>query len=295
MGELAEVLAMAQSGISRHLAALKAAGLVQDRKEGTSNLFSLLESSEDVRAQALMPLVSQWLSELPEAEADRGRLGQVLAARRSHAVAFFQDVAPHWDGIRAAQHGEDLRDLALLELLPRNLSVLDVGTGHGLHAARRRLKGRSLHRRRSLGRHARTSPRETCGSLGIRRADLREGSMESLPVGSEDVDVVLGNMVLHHAEIPSQALEEMARVLRPGGRIVLTDLARHDLDWTREELADVWPGFEPRVLQQQLEEAGFDDVRVRRTGSCTLSRRGTKERHDVGRSCSRAGARASRT
>ena len=105
--------------------------------------------------------------------------------------------------------------------------------------------------------------------------------MEALPLEDASVDVVLANMALHHAEAPGEALAEMARVLAPGGRVVLTDLARHGLDWTREELGDAWPGFEPAELERRLAEAGFDEVSVQALGTCTLERRGTRERHLV--------------
>ena len=112
-------------------------------------------------------------------------------------------------------------------------------------------------------------------------ADLRVGDMESLPVDDGEVDVVLANMALHHAEVPAEALAEMARVLKPGGRVVLTDLAQHGLDWTREELADAWPGFEPAELERRLKAAGFASVSVETIGTCTLERQGTRERHLV--------------
>ena len=109
VGELSEVLGVAQSGISRHLAVLKAADLVVDRREGTSSFYSIPAAPSDERASALWSALGEWLADLPEARADHARLTRVLAARRSHA--YFQDVAPRWDSMRAAQHGENLRDL----------------------------------------------------------------------------------------------------------------------------------------------------------------------------------------
>ena len=111
--------------------------------------------------------------------------------------------------------------------------------------------------------------------------DLRLGGMESLPVESESVDVVLANMALHHAPQPVVALTEMKRVIRPGGRLVLTDLARHELEWTREELADEWPGFSQEELAGLLGQAGLTEINVRPMGTCNLARPGTRDASTV--------------
>ena len=105
--------------------------------------------------------------------------------------------------------------------------------------------------------------------------------MEELPVEDASVDVVLANMALHHAETPARAVAEMARVLRPGGRVVLTDLARHPHAWTKDELADEWPGFTPEELRLWLARARLVDANVRTIGTCTLTRSRTKESHAV--------------
>ena len=278
VGELADVLRVAQSGMSRHLAALKSAGLVADRREGTSSFYRITADPSDERAGALWPALRGWLAELPEAAADGARLEKVLEARRSRD--FFQEVAPHWDSIRAAQHGDDLRDLALLELVPRDLTVLDVGTGTGFM-----LLGVAPRVGRAIGVDA--SPamldqaRAALAESGVKNAELRHGRMDALPVEDASVDAVLCNMALHHAASPAAAVAEMARVLRPGGRVVLTDLARHAHAWTREELADEWPGFTPEELRSWLVKAGLRDASVRAVGTCTLSRTRPKERHAV--------------
>ena len=278
VGELAEILGVAQSGVSRHLAALKTSGLVDDRREGTSSLYTIAAEPTDERAGALWPTLREWLADLPHARADQARLQKVLAARRSRD--FFRDVAPHWDSMRAAQYGEDLRDLALLELIPRELSVLDVGTGTGFM-----LVGISPRVARVIGVDASAAmldqARANLAAAGIANADLRQGRMESLPVENASVDVVLANMALHHAEDPAKAIAEMARVLRPGGRLVLTDLARHPHEWTKDELADEWPGFTPDELRGWLGRVRLHDASVRTVGTCTLTRSRTKEKHEV--------------
>lgn len=281
VGELAQVLGLAQSGVSRHLAVLRAAGLVRDRREGTSNLYRLAQPPADPRAEELWPLVAAWIGELPEAHGDRERLDRVLRGRSASGSAeYFQEVAPSWDSLRAAQYGEELRHSALLELVARDLRVLDVGTGTGFMLLG--LAGRVRHligvdRSEAMLDRARENLRQA----GVAEPDLRLGGMESLPVETASVDVVLCNMALHHAAEPSVAAAEMARALAPGGRLVLTDLARHDLIWTREELADEWPGFAPEELRETLAEAGLADVRVRTVGTCSLQRRESSEKHAV--------------
>lgn len=294
VGELAQVLGHAQSGVSRHLAVLKAAGLVQDRREGTSTLYRLPDLPVDARAGEIWPLVGPWLAELPEAAEDRDRLERVVAARAGgRSDAWFQEVAPRWDSIRAAQYGEDLRHRALLELIPEDLTVLDVGTGTGfmllgLCDRVRRLVG--VDRSAAMLEEARRNLR----GAGIGEPDLRQGAMESLPIETASVDVVTCNMALHHAERPALALAEMRRVLAPGGRLVLTDLARHELEWTRDELADLWPGFAPDELAGLLGSAGFEQARVRPIGACRLARSGSRDgtEVDVLLATARAGAAA---
>ena len=247
VGELSEVLGLAQSGVSRHLAVLKAADLVTDRREGTSSFYSIALSRADEKASALWPALREWLGDLPDARADQRRLKGVLGARRSRD--FFQEVAPHWDSMRAAQYGEDLRNLALLELIPRDLTVLDVGTGTGfmlLGAAPRVAHVMGVDASPAMLEQA----RQNLVAAGHRKAELRQGRMEALPVDATSVDVVLANMALHHAEDPGRAIAEIARVLRPNGRVVLTDLAQHGHEWTKDELADEWPGFTPGQLRR---------------------------------------------
>ena len=152
VGEIAEILGAAQSGVSRHLAALKAAGLVADRREGTSSFYRIEADPSDERAAALWPALRDWLAGLSHAGVDESRTRKILAARRSRD--FFQDVAPHWDSMRAAQYGEDLRNLALLELIPRGMTVLDVGTGTGSENERTKSRrGISFHVRKQVARN----------------------------------------------------------------------------------------------------------------------------------------------
>ncbi|MBE0598007.1 MAG: methyltransferase domain-containing protein, partial [Desulfuromonadales bacterium] len=99
--------------------------------------------------------------------------------------------------------------------------------------------------------------KERVAAAGLSGIDLRLGEMTHLPLPDRDVETALLNMVLHHAPHPSAVLAELARVLTPGGTLVIADLRRHEREWARERMADQWLGFEPQELLGWLAQAGF--------------------------------------
>jgi ubiquinone/menaquinone biosynthesis C-methylase UbiE len=109
--------------------------------------------------------------------------------------------------------------------------------------------------------------------------DCRVGSAERIPIDDQVVDYVFANMLLHHAEEPSRAIREMARVLRPGGVVVITDLDRHDFEFLRTEQHDRWKGFERESLSRWLQGAGLTNVAVESLGEdcCAKSSKGDEE------------------
>lgn len=109
--------------------------------------------------------------------------------------------------------------------------------------------------------------------------ERRVGSAEMIPIEDEAVDYVFANMLLHHVAEPSRAIREMARVLRPGGVVVITDLDRHEFEFLSAEQHDRWKGFERESVSRWLDEAGFTNVVVESLGEdcCAKSSKGDEE------------------
>ena len=104
--------------------------------------------------------------------------------------------------------------------------------------------------------------------LGARNVEFKIGNVEQIPLPNESIDAVIANMVLHHCQRPEIAVKEMARVLVPGGRLVISDLQEHSHESLRREHADLWMGFKMDYVQMTLQKAGLDDVSVDALSSC---------------------------
>jgi ArsR family transcriptional regulator len=141
--------------------------------------------------------------------------------------------------------------------------VADLGTGAGRLLASLRTRGK-----RVIGIDA--SPNMLARAAGLAReagwtdVELRLGALEHLPLRDGEIDVAVAHQVLHHAAQPAIVLEEARRVLRPGGWLIVADFLPHDREWMREELADLWLGFDPAVLSRMLRTCGFLDVSLRK-------------------------------
>ena len=253
VAELTKILSTGQSTVSQHLAQLREAGLVADRKDGARTFYSRA-STPGAAAQAWSEL-EETIAATPEVRSDRAVLEEVLAARASEARAYFDRIA------EAIEHeylpGRTWEGLAkgLVRLLPRQ-RVADLGIGGGeltllLCDASEKVIGVDASRA-MLDRVRAKAQRAGVGNL-----ELRHGEIEALPLADGEVDLVVLSQALHHAVDPKRALAEAFRVLAPGGRLLVLDLVRHKERWTREKFQDRWPGFRERELVDALAEAGF--------------------------------------
>ncbi len=173
---------------------------------------------------------------------------------------YFARVAEDWDEIRSGYFTEEMRDAAIgLAHLTPDAVVADVGTGTGFV-----IQGLAPHVAKVYGFDE--SPEMLAVAqrnlTAFDNVELREASGGALPLPDASLDAVFGNMYLHHDPTPPAAIAELARVLRPGGRLVLTDLDAHDQEWMREAMADCWLGFDRNVVSDWFLAAGFTDVVV---------------------------------
>lgn len=257
VAELQEILTLGQSTISTHLAQLKQAALVEDRRAGKSSLYRLLPNSGN---GVLGTLLEEAAKETPEAAADRAAMRRVLRKRQERTRAFFDTMAGRLGKDYVPGKSWKSVVLALLHLLPP-LDIADLGAGDGSFAL---LLSRSARQVIAVDSSAKMLEvaRDQAARSAIANADFRLGDMEELPIASAAVDVAFFSQSLHHALHPARALGEARRILRPGGRILLLDLAKHRFEEARELYADEWLGFGEAELEQMLLDAGFTEPEV---------------------------------
>jgi len=258
--ELMAVLGMAQSRVSRHLAILREAGPLRDRRDGTY-VFYRFDAPEDGPWHDAWTLVRSHLEDDPTERRDQAALQRVIEARGQSARSFFDAVGPEWDALRKVFDDDMLRARAIHRLVPPDLCVADIGTGTGvlaLELARLGVRVIGVDRSRRMLDAARAKLREA----GLSQVELREGDAGELPIEDAEVDAALAHMVLQYLPSPQDALREMARVVRPGGTVIVVDFLRHEQDWMRHELGVQWQGFDPDELRDWLEQARLSDVRI---------------------------------
>lgn len=240
--DFVEILEQSQPRLSRHLRLLGESGLVDRVREGPNVWFTLppVDSAGGSLARAL-------LARLPDddalLEADRRMAARVLAERARIASETFQARGADWDEMRALDLHAGEVEQALLEVLPSRIGrLLDIGTGTGqlLELAAPRVDvGLGIDASKAMLALARVR----LAKPGLENCTVRLADMYStgLPAGSFDVAVL--QMVLHHAEEPRSVVDEAVRLLRPGGLLVVVDLAIHAQQQISAKFAHRWQGF----------------------------------------------------
>lgn len=259
VAELCGVLQLPQSTVSRHLKLLADSGWVRGRAEGTNRRYRM-PAREDTLGRRLWAMAREQTEAWPTARQDQLRLARLQAERRPAALAFFAGAAGRWEGLRARLYGEAFTQAALLSLLPADWAVADLGCGAG-HAslALAPYVGRviGVDQSAAMLRSARRR------SAGMGNVEWRQGSLEALPLADASVDGALLLLALCYVDEPGRVVEEAARILRPGGRVVVVDLLLHDREDFRRQMGQVRLGFEPEVLAALLGEAGLAGARCR--------------------------------
>jgi ArsR family transcriptional regulator len=264
VGELMDILGMAQSRVSRHLAVLRETGLLTDRRDGTFVAYRMVLPEEGPWHDA-WTLARESLNADPTSERDDTLLRRALAARKSSSGRnFFDSVGSEWDALRRVFGDDLLRARATAMLVAPELRVADIGTGTGvlaLELAELGLNVIGIDRSEAMLEAAREKWRAlepaSSGSVEFRVADAHD-----LPLESNSVDAAFAHMVLHSLEEPGRAIAEMARIVKPGGRVILVDFMRHDHVWMKQELGLLWLGFAPDTLNTWLHTAGLESPRI---------------------------------
>lgn len=265
--ELMEVLGMAQSRVSRHLAILREASLLLDRRDGTYVFYRFAPPPEGPWRDA-WALVQRNLAGDPTIQRDDAALLGVIDARAERSRSFFDAVGPEWDALRKVFDDDVVRARAISRLVDPDRTVADIGTGTGVLAielARLGLRVIGIDGSRRMLAAARTKLEEA----NLSNVELRQGDANDLPLEDGEVDAALAHMVLQYLPTPADAVREMARIVRPGGQVVVVDFIRHNEAWMRHELGVQWQGFSPDEVESWLRDAALRDVRIDVTAART--------------------------
>jgi len=260
VAELQQILGMGQSRISSHLAQLKRAGVVEDRRAGKNVYYGASENGQGSRRARVAELSRTLARELPETSRDRTSLKLVLRKRQDKAREYFDELAGKFGRRYCPGRSWQALAHALITLLPP-LAVADLGAGEGTLS-------------QLLAKNARkviaidNSPKmvefgsKLAKKHGFKNLEYRLGDIEDPPIAKNTVDLAILSQALHHAIHPQRAIAAAHQILKRGGRLVILDLLSHRFERARELYADHWLGFSEVELHQFLEKSGFREIEV---------------------------------
>jgi ubiquinone/menaquinone biosynthesis C-methylase UbiE/DNA-binding transcriptional ArsR family regulator len=259
VSEVCGITQLPQSTVSRHLKALADSGWIAARAEGTSHLYTMTRNELDAAARRLWLLVREQVGPTAAAAHDQRRLQAALAERRMRSREFFSSSAGQWDRVRAELFGERFHLGALAALADHSWVAGDLGCGTGqVSAALAPFVARVI----AVDASSQMLQAARKRLHGFGNVDLRRGELETLPIGRARLDVATLMLVLHHVPEPPRALAEVARVLKPAGRLVVVDMLPHDRESYRQQMGHVWLGFSEEYVLRLLADAGFEETHV---------------------------------
>jgi len=271
--ELMEVLGMAQSRVSRHLAILREAGLVADRRDRTYVSYRM-EAPQDPWWRDAWQIVRENLEGDSTAERDDAALARVVAARGASARSFFDIVGPEWDALRKVFNDDLVRARAINHLIRPDQKVADIGTGTGILALELARLGVSVIGVDGSSRMLEAAEENLRADASAEpgRVEFRRGDAHALPLEDAEVDAAFAHMVLQYLDTPDRALAEMHRVVRPGGILVVVDFVAHDLAWMRDELGVKNLGFSEAAIAEWVTALGMNEPQIRIQDPATRGR-----------------------
>jgi len=259
VSDLTDILRQSQPRISRHLKLLVEAGLIERFREGTWAFFRLAEHGAG--ADVARALIERLEPGDQTVRRDHERLASVRHARAAAAQAYFRAHAAEWDRIRKLHVADEAVEEAIRAALSEKpfRSLLDLGTGTG-----RMLEMFGPDIERGLGLDLSLDmlllARDRLERAGLRNCSVRQGDIYDLPLANGSFDVVILHQVLHFLDDGARAIREAARVLRPGGRLLVVDFAPHEQEFLREQFAHRRLGFAPETVTQWITASGLEPV-----------------------------------
>lgn len=259
VNELQEITRLGQSRISTHLGLLQDAELLCSRREGKRTFYKL-NPQADPTAVEFIALAVRGAKELTESKADEINLKRVVHRRNEQAQVYFNQIAGRFDRSYGPGRSWQAFGQLLLRTLPP-LVVADLGSGEGLLSellARRAKKVIAVDNSAKIVEFGAQKAKKN----GLKNLEFRLGDLENPPVEPQSVDLVVLSQALHHAEVPLRAIEAAHRMLKPGGQMMILDLAAHKFERARELYGDRWLGFAESDLHAWLEQAGFKKIEI---------------------------------
>lgn len=258
--EITQILGQSQPRVSRHLKILTEAGLVDKFREG-SWMFYRASAPAPEATDAIIGAVRALNKSGDRVIARDGeRFAQSRQARADLAAAYFEKNAAEWDRLRGLQIEEAAVEKRMRALVPEKVGLfVDLGAGSGRMLtifADAYEKGLGF----DLSREMLAVARANLDRAGVANAQVRHGDLFALPLESGLADVVCIHQVLHYLADPAAAVAEAARLLKPGGRLLLSDFAPHDLEFLREDHAHRRLGFPDEEVADWCAAAGLDLV-----------------------------------
>jgi SAM-dependent methyltransferase len=257
VGELVQVLEQSQPRLSHHLKALSEAGLAERLPEGAFVFYRAARSGPGLAF--LDQLFSQTSHDAAEFRADRDKLREVILARAESAEAYFSSIAETWDSLRALHFPNEAIEDTLLDLAGAGpyRRVVDFGTGTGrmlLLFSGRAAEAEGI----DFSHRMLTVARANLERAGVSNSRVRFGDVTAAPFEDASADLVIVHQVLHYLDTPGDAIAEAARVLVPGGKLLVIDFAPHDLEFLRAEHGHRRLGVRHDALAEWAGQAGLN-------------------------------------
>lgn len=252
VNELVTILEMGQSRVSRHLKILTSAGLLSSRRDGLWVFYSATQEGE---GRQFIDAVAPFITADMILQSDLDMAQKMIEERVLKTRQFFNAIAEDWDELnREVLGGFDLAQ-AVVSAMPQCSVAVDLGCGTGSVLARMLECADEVIGVDGSPRMLELARRRFVE--GAERVSLRIGELDHLPLRDSEADFASINMVLHHLSHPQPALDEIFRVLRPGGLLMVTDFAQHSNERMRTDYGDRWLGFGAAQLEGMLQQAGF--------------------------------------